>query len=138
MTTIEIKNERFEKIKEHFKKHKLAYSCGAAALAGAGFTYLIMRGVTSRPISVSIGDAAGCAIGVSGKKGVMSNISLISSNRQGSPSWVIRCLETDKVFTSQSKAASEMGLKASQLSDHLNGVRDHVNGFTFERIAMAA
>jgi hypothetical protein len=127
----------FEKIKTHVERHKVAYSFGAGILF-AGFTAHIMRGVASQPISVAIGDAAGGAIGVAGKRVVMSNVSFISANRQGSPSWVVRCLETDEVFTSQRKAAIEMGLSQAHLSTHLSHLRDNVKGFHFERICLAA
>jgi hypothetical protein len=63
---------------------------------------------------------------------------MIEANRQGPPSWVVRCKETSDIFMSQKAAAKEMGLSASHLSDHLSGGMDHVRGFTFERICMAA
>lgn len=125
-------------IKNHIEEHKLAYSCVATSIVVATFTTLIMRGVTSQHISVTIGDAAGGAIGVAGKNVAMNNVSLISSNRKGSPSWVVRCIETGLVFTSQRKAALAMNISQDHLSNHLNGARDNVGGFTFERICMAA
>jgi hypothetical protein len=45
-----------------------------------------------------------------GKNAVLNYVSYISANRQGPPSWVIRCFETDQIFTSQEKAALEMGI----------------------------
>lgn len=129
---------KLEKIKEHFKKHKTTYIVGIGGVAFATITYAIVRGVASQPIGVGIADVASGGIAVAGKKVVMSNVSLISSNRQGSPSWVVRCLETDEVFTSQRKAALAMNLSQAELSQHLNDARDHVNGNTFERICLAA
>jgi hypothetical protein len=129
---------KYQQIKAHLQENRNAYLAGIGGAAFAGITCLIMRGVASQPISVAIGDTASGAISVAGKEVVMNNVSFISSNRQGSPAWVIRCLETNKIFTSQRKAAIEMGLSQSRLSSHLNGVRDNVNGLHFERICLAA
>jgi hypothetical protein len=73
-----------------------------------------------------------------GDGAVMNNVSFISSNRQGSPSWVVRCIETDEVFTSQRKAALALDIPQSELSQHLSGRLDSAHGRTFERICMAA
>jgi hypothetical protein len=51
---------------------------------------------------------------------------------------VVRCIETDEVFTSQKKAALTMNIPQTELSQHLRGLRDTVHGRTFERICMAA
>lgn len=131
-------NERIEKIKKHVKDYKTEYACAAGVVAGASFTFLLMRGVASHRISRDIVVAASRDIVVARENGVINNVSYISSNRQGGPSWVVRCLETGKIFTSQRAAASGMDLSAANISQHLNGVRDNVNGYTFERICMAA
>jgi len=133
-----------DEIKSHFEKYKAAYITGAAGIVFAAFTGLYMRGryevlapggtygpeaadtlVTMRPLSL-----------LSNR---MTNVvTVIEANRQGPPSWVIRCKETGDIFTSQNSAAGAMGLSSSNLSQHLNGVQDSVSGFTFERICMAA
>ena len=33
-----------KKIKEHFKRHKVAYCCGTTAVVTAGITWLVVRG----------------------------------------------------------------------------------------------
>jgi hypothetical protein len=126
-------------VKEHIKRYQFAYGV-AAGIGVAGITYLIMRGVASQPINVgNVPDAAhGGIVSVMGKKAVMNNVSFISANRQGSPSWVIRCLETDKIFTSQRKAALAMNIPQPDLSHHLNGLTDSVRDLHFERICLAA
>ncbi len=69
---------------------------------------------------------------------MLNSVSFILSNRQGPPSWVVRCKETGDIFASQNSAANGMNLPANEISKHLNGVMDTVRGFTFERICMAA
>jgi hypothetical protein len=140
-------DKAFEGITNHVKRHKVAYSFGAG-VAIAGITCVIMRGVYSQHIGRSIGMPAQGSIGVLGVSDVnirplsffsrQNVVTVIEANRQGPPSWVVRCKETLDIFPSQNAAAKEMGLARYHLSDHLNGARDHVNGFTFERICMAA
>ena len=62
----------------------------------------------------------------------------ITSNRQGPPSWVVRCIETGEVFSSQNKAAEVLGISKQDLSKHLNKTMDTADGLHFERICMAA
>jgi hypothetical protein len=126
------------KIKKHIKKHKTIYACVATGIGVATFTTLIMRDVNSQHSGRAIGVTTQRTIGVLGKHVAINNVSYISSNRKGPPSWVIRCKETGLIFASQSKAALEMNLPKDHISNHLNGIRDNVNGYTFERICMAA
>jgi hypothetical protein len=141
--------ERIEKIKQHVKEHKEAYIVGAIGAGVAAGTWLVMRDTDSQSIRDAIGVPARGAIGVpgerivnqniiSGKNNVLNSVSYISANRQGPPSWVVRCKETGEIFTSQKSAAIEMGLSPSHLSNHLNGIREHVDGNHFERICLAA
>lgn len=129
---------RIEIVQHHFKEHKKFYIGVGAGIALAGITAPIVRGVFHLPISRGISVTADRSIAVVGKKVVMNNVSCISANRQGPPSWVVRCKETGAIFTSQRSAAMEMGLHQDELSSHLNGRRDHVRGNHFERICMAA
>ena len=130
--------EQYQKIKVHVKENKKTYLAGAGGAAFAGITCLIVRGVASQSISRGSAVTADRGIAVIGKKIVMRNVSYISSDRQGPPSWVVRCKETGSIFSSQRSAAVEMGLPESELSKHLNGLRDHVYGNHFERICLAA
>lgn len=115
-------------------------STAESSVATRSFT--IMRD-HSRPIRVAVGEPAQGAVGVLGEKVKIKNstlnvVSYVSSERQGPPSWIVRCKETGDIFTSQKAASIEMGLSQAHISLHLNGKMDHVRGFTFERIAMAA
>lgn len=74
-----------------------------------------MRDVVLQRISPGVAGTGESAVSqniVTGKNNVLNNVSYISADRKGPPSWVVRCKETDQIFT----------------------VRD----FTFERICMAA
>jgi hypothetical protein len=141
-------DKAFEGIANHVKRHKVTYSFGAG-VAVAGITCLIMRGVYSHHIGGTVGTPAQGTVGTLGKSDVsvralnlLSNrpniVTVIESGRQGPPSWVVRCKETSDIFASQKSAALAMGLPQDHISNHLNGGMDHVRGFTFERICMAA
>lgn len=128
-----------EKIKKHFIKHKETYIVGGCSILVAGFTCYMMRSVKSQRIDRGISVIAERGISVLADRSVVTNnVSLISSRRQGAPSWVVRCKETGQIFTSQLTAANEMHIPSSELSKHLNGQMEHVRGFHFERICMAA
>jgi hypothetical protein len=134
---MEIIKEKYEKVKQHIIDHKVAYTCAATAIVTAGITFIIMRSVASQHTDRGNAVVAKDGIAVLGKKVVMDNVSYISANRQGSPAWVVRCIETGDIFTSQLSAAREMGLSAPDLSQHLNGRKGHVQGYHFERICLA-
>jgi hypothetical protein len=143
--------EKIDKIKTHIKEHKKVYISGVTVIVIAGITFVIMRrggkahinGHTSdqvldKDIQGGISVLAPGGISVRGKNNVLNLVSYFDNSRKGPPSWVIRCLENDRVFTSQNNAAIEMGLPASEISKHLNGLMDNVRGYHFERICMAA
>lgn len=136
-----------KQIKEHFETHRELY----IGIGVAVITSLVMRGIASQHISRGIPVTTSPGIPGTGESVVLNNasktflgksiilnsVSYIASERQGPPSWVIRCKETNVLFTSQRSAALEMGIPENELSRHLNGVLDHVRGYQFERICMA-
>jgi hypothetical protein len=123
----------------HVEQHKVAYSI-TAGIVIAGFTMLIMRSIaSSQRIDRGISVVAERGISVLADRSVVTNnVSIISSRRQGPPSWVVRCKETGNIFTSQLNAANEMNLPTNEISKHLNGRMDQVRGYTFERICLSA
>lgn len=147
--------EVIKKAKKHIKKHKTEYYCIVTGVVVAGITLLIMRSRSDSSISRGIPVTAKRGLAVPGEASVnalevnrgglvlgnsyaLNNVSFISSNRQGPPSWVIRCLETGAIFASQNLCANEMGVAKSEVSKHLNGFLDNVQGYHFERICLAA
>lgn len=140
-----------DRVKAHVGRYKVAYSVGGVIVV-AGITGAIMRGVALQHIGRGIPVAAERGIPVLadgsvvtnnasfifGQNKVLNNVSYIASRRQGPPSWVVRCLETNQIFTSQNEAAMLMDIPAAELSRHLNGLLDHVYNWHFERICLAA
>lgn len=142
-------DEAESKIKTHLRKHKTFYACGATGAVVAGISFLVMRDRNSHCISrgITVTAQRGTSVleesnaiqnVIVGNDNTLNAVSFISANRQGPPSWVVRCKETGEIFTSQNAAANVMELPKSEISKHLNGVMDGVRGYHFERICMVA
>ena len=118
---------KYTEIKEHVRRNKTAYTVGTTGIVLVIATFFVTRRV--------YGPNAFLA-----KKIVIKDSVLIFSTyarKQGPPSYVVRCVETKRIFTSQAEAARGMGLDPSDLSKHLNEIRDHVKGYHFTRVAIA-
>lgn len=125
-------------VKKHVVEHKVIYSCAATGVVVATFTYIIMRGIAKPSISRDVIVTTGPSVTGTRNRVVINNVSYISANRQGPPSWIIRCKETGDIFTSQHAAALALGITETNISKHLNGLQEHAQGYTFERLCMAA
>lgn len=136
---ININIPNVDEIKAHLQKNQGMYGFGVG-VAVAGITCFIMKGrYSAQRIDRGISVVANRGISVIADRSVVKeNVFLISSRRQGAPSWVVRCFETGGIFSSQLSAAKEMNIPASELSKHLNGMMDNVRGFHFERVCLAA
>ena len=135
-------NDVVSRVKTHVKKHKEGYITGGVFVALAGITVLIVRN-QHQCISSSVTGTAGHSVTVTGhnieiKDNTLNMVSYISSERQGPPSWVVRCVETDQVYTSQRNAAIAMEIAESNISKHLNGLQESAEGYHFVRLCMAA
>jgi hypothetical protein len=62
------------------------------------------------------------------------------ARKQGPPSYVIRCVETGQIFTSQAEACRMLGIDPSRMSRHLNGDPKYatITKNTWQRKAIAA
>lgn len=120
------------RFKAHVGRHKTAYIVGSLVVV-AGVTYLVTRKLSSGTANDNVNVRA---------FNFLSNhpsiVTVIENGRQGPPSWVVRCLETGEIFTSQRMAALLNGINQSDLSQHLNGLHENVKGLHFDRICIAA
>jgi hypothetical protein len=120
--------EKIEKAKESFKQNKTAYIAGGiGVVAGATLTYLITQnGIDIRANNVGDGTQI-----VNSKHVKIYQRTL---ERRGHPGNMIICNETGEIFASQNRAAHATGVNAGMLSQHLQGVHDHVKGLTFQSL----
>lgn len=143
-----VKNEVVQDVKTHFHKYQAAYSCGAVAVVTAGITALILR----EHVAEGLGSTAPEGLGSTGGFGRVQTrafsfalfqkdsgnaVTTIHNGSRGNPGFITRNLETGRVTATQTKMAEEFGIPRSLLSDHLNGKLPDVDGYHFERIAVA-
>jgi len=134
-------------VKEHIREHKIVYASVASGITFAGITYFIMRGA-SQSIGHDVIEAAQHDVIELGKSSAiqkviginntLNSVSYFSADRQGPPSWVVKCKESGNIFSSQNAASVAEEVTISNLSRHLNGLQENANGKHFERICMAA
>ena len=131
-----------QKVKGHLNKHKGKYITGGLVVAGVGVGVYI-----GKRMGVEVdGDDIHTTIDMFNPK----NSKLINSNngnvvnnvvnhigRNGHPGNVLYCFETKQVFKSQNEAARELKIPANRISEYLNGNRDNVKGYTFEKLGEA-
>lgn len=135
-------NERFERIKAHVKRNKVAYASLGSAVLAASFTCLIMRGRHADVQCVS--DTAETSVFVRpltffSKQGEITTniINVLERDGRGHPGYIVHCKETGDVFASQKQAADAFNIPSAVLSLHIRGKLDDVNGLHFERISPA-
>ena len=115
-----------QKVKGHFKKHKVKYIVGGTCLVvgGAVGYYLGNKGI----INVQLVNTGS----VTQVQNIDKSINVLT--RRGHAGNVVRCVETGEVFASQNRACDLLGLNRADLSNHLNGLKDEVKGLHFEKI----
>jgi hypothetical protein len=123
-------NQHVDKIKTHFQENKKVY---VALLAGVVVGAIAVIVVVRELGQIAIIDSYKIQILSPTTNNIMQNM----MERRGHPGFVVRCVETGEKFSSQNHAASEMNLSGPNLSQHLNGMRNQVGGFTFERLGEA-
>lgn len=126
-------NERIEKIKQHFSENRNAYIAGSVCLivGVAGGVFI------NRQLSVKqIVDMAN----IKYKSPTTNNVIqlVIPPSRRMHPGFLTICKETNEITASVRSMAKLKGVNLGHLQQHLNGVRDNVNGLHFETIGEAA
>ena len=121
-----------QKVKGHFKKHKVKYIVGGACLVVGGtvgyyvskYYHGVSMDVISKvePTNVAIGKD----INIENKTDITNNVTNV--NMGGHVRKIVRRVSDGKLFGSVNEAASEAGVNKSAMSSHLNGKRDFING----------
>ena len=115
-----------QKVKGHFKKHKVKYIIGGVCIVVGGTVgyYLGNKGI----INVQLVNTGS----VEQHQYIDKSVNVLT--RRGHAGNVVRCVETGEVFASQNRACDLLGLNRADLSNHLNGIKDEVKGLHFEKI----
>lgn len=124
-----------QKVKGHFKKHKVKYIVGAAGVVGVGVGISIgmnLRETATVSMDV-INDisptnvAIGKDIHIENKTEVVNNVTN-TINMGGPVRKIVRRLSDGKLYGSVQEAARDAGASKTSMSNHLNGRLEHVNG----------
>lgn len=119
-------SEKIEKIKSHFRDNKKSYIVGGSCLVvGVAVGVVICK--QSTQIAV-----ANPAI-VNWKP--VSNIVQVQMVRPGPKSFVIQCVEDQRVWPSLRAAAEDLGVHPNIVSKHLKGTYDTVKDLHLEKVA---
>ena len=115
-----------QKVKGHFKKHKVKYIVGGACLVvgGAVGYYLGNKGI----INVQLVNTGS----VEQHQYIDKSVRILT--KKGHPGNKIMCNETREIFNSQKEASESLGLSSSKLSKHLTGKQATVDGYTFTKM----
>ena len=108
-----------EKIKGHFRKNKDRYLFFGL---GAVVVLAIRKPITIAPVFNN------------------NNLPVFANvvNNGGHMRKIVRCLETDEMWPSVSKAADAVGVTIPAMSRHINGHEDHVRGLHYVIDGLAA
>lgn len=120
-------NERFERVKEHIKKHKATYSFVAGGVLFASFTAILMRGKYSlggygynqrEDQLMDIGSLQANASPLFSN--VINNNTTTIYDTVKPLSKIVADLDKDRWWPSQAEAARELGESPANISRHLN------------------
>ena len=121
---------RTQKVKDHFKKHKVAYIG-----VGVGLTAGVVIGAAASNTSV---------VNVNVQKlfnwktsDVTTNVTNVQVQmvRPGPKSFAVQCVESQQTWPSIRQAAKDLGVHPWVISGHLKGKSPNIDGLTFIKLA---
>jgi|SRR5580765_61575 len=117
--------QQVQKLQAHWKSHQREYLIGGGCLVVG---YLLRRPQAIAPVfNNSINNTP-----------VFTNAIKNTVNNGGYMRKIVRCVETDEMWPSVSKAAEVVGVPISMMSQHLNGHKEQVQGLHFVIEGLAA
>lgn len=115
-----------EKIKIHFRENKKLYIAG-----GISLTVGVVGGAFLTSNGVQIVDSFKLVNWKSSHESVTVLV------RRGHPGNIVKNLETGELFASQNRAAAMNGINKGEMSKHLRGLQESINGLHFEKLGEA-
>lgn len=116
----------YREVIDHFKRYQLVYGVAASSAV----TLLICR-TTMKPAPAQI-------INTINNAPVISPVVNTVVNNGGHMRKIIRCIETDEMWSSMSKAAEAAGYSLQKMSDQIHGRTDHLDGLHYVIEGLAA
>jgi hypothetical protein len=122
--------KRIDRIKKHFADNKGAYIAGGVGvLIGAAVATVVVLKQTEG--NKAIVDSYNL---IKYKSPHTSQLIQVLIPPRGNAGNAIQCNETGSIYPSQNEAVKELGLNAGNLSQHLHGKKDLVNGLSFTKL----
>jgi hypothetical protein len=117
--------EKAARVKQHFVDNKTTYLVGAGCFAVG---YLIRKPSVAGPVFNNV------------VAPVIENVPVFNNtvNNGGYARKIVRCLETDEMWPSMTKAAEAAGHTLQAMSKHIHGVNDHLDGLHYVIEAVTA
>lgn len=113
----------FDRIKMHFRDNKKTY-------VAVGIAVVVTAVICKRKEMFLIVDSFNMKI----NSPVTNNIPRIEFVYRGLPSHILQCDQTGDATGSINRMAELLNLNASEISQHLRGLRDDVKGYTFTKL----
>lgn len=122
-----------DKIKTHFQENKNVYiAVGVTAVVAVAGTLIFVKFKNDH---VAVTQQAAQKALVNWKPTIhQEQIVQVVIPPRGNAGNAIQCDQTGTIFPSQNLAAKDMGLSAGNLSSHLTGKNDSVDGWTFTKL----
>lgn len=120
-------HESVRKVTKHIEKHQLLYASGAT-----GVLCILGTRTFARPTVITnvIEQAAPIVAPVFNNHNI-GNIVNTTVNHGGYVRKIIRCVETDEMWPSMTKAAEAAGHSLRSMSNQIHGHTDHLDGFHY-------
>lgn len=115
---------KIEKAKTHLKENRTTYLVGAGCLAAG---YFLRKSTVITVVNEGVAPVVPAVINHINNNPIFNN----TVNNGGHMRKIVRCLETDEMWSSVSKAAEASGHSISMMSKHINGHTDHLNGLHY-------
>lgn len=112
-------NERIEKVKKHVKENRKVYIAAIAGVAVGAVGVIVLK---DTPTMVSIKET----LNFKWRSPTTNNVIVFPA--LGDPGNVVQVVETGTIYASQGQAARELGVSATEISQHLNGKNPDVRG----------
>jgi hypothetical protein len=123
--------EKVDKVKKHFIDNKKLYIGVGVGVAVTTTVVIICRGV---PPVITTNVQKGYTL-TGDVTQTINQVIEVGMSRPGQKAFVIKCVESQKVWPSISAAAKDLGLSASAIGSHIKGTHPDVSGFHFEKLA---
>lgn len=127
-----------DKIKTHVNEHKKVYVVGATCLTiGVLGTLAVVRtgAISFNPVGDSNAVVAPSVNQVLSWK--PSSVLEVHIEALGDPGNIVQDLTTGTIYASQGQAAKAVGATSGQMSKHLSGATNFVNGHAFVKLGKA-